>query len=90
MMPVVRGERETQVQMFIYTLVLVAFSLLLWLFGSAGWVYLVGAVVLGVYLIYLAWQVLKAGRNKTYYRMYRHSNYYLLLLFVFLAADALI
>jgi protoheme IX farnesyltransferase len=90
MMPVVRGERETQVQMFIYTLVLVAFSLLLWLFGSAGWVYLIGALILGAYLIYLAWQVLKAGRNKTYYRMYRHSNYYLLLLFVVLAADALI
>ena len=35
----------------------------------------------------LAWQVLKAGRNKSYYRMYRHSNYYLLLLFVVLAAD---
>jgi protoheme IX farnesyltransferase len=90
MMPVVRGERETQVQMFIYTLVLVAFSLLLWLFGSAGWIYLIGALILGAYLIYLAWQVLKAGRNKTYYRMYRHSNYYLLLLFVILAADALI
>jgi protoheme IX farnesyltransferase len=90
MMPVVRGERETQAQMFIYTLVLVAFSLLLWFFGSTGWVYLTGALVLGAYLIALAWQVLRAGRNKTYYRMYRHSNYYLLLLFVALAVDALV
>ena len=90
MMPVIRGERATQVQMFIYTLILVAASLLLWLLGEAGWVYLIGALVLGAYLIMLAWQVLNFGRNKSYYRMYRHSNYYLLLLFVVLAADALV
>ncbi|MEN8242716.1 MAG: heme o synthase, partial [Chloroflexota bacterium] len=90
MMPVIRGEHATQVQMFAYTLVLVAASLLLWVLGEAGMVYLIGAVILGAYLIMLAWQVLKSGRNKTYYRMYRHSNYYLLLLFVVLAADALV
>jgi protoheme IX farnesyltransferase len=89
MMPVIRGERATQVQMFVYTLILVAASLLLWLLGEAGSIYLIGSLVLGAYLIILAWQVLKAGRNKNYYRMYRHSNYYLLLLFVVLTADAL-
>jgi protoheme IX farnesyltransferase len=90
MMPVVRGEKETQRQMFIYTLVLVGASLLLWLFGSAGWVYLIGALLLGFYLISLAWQVVKVGRNKTYHRMYKHSNYYLLLLFITLAMDAVL
>jgi protoheme IX farnesyltransferase len=90
MMPVVRGEQETQRQMFIYTLVLVGASLLLWMFGSAGMVYLVGAVVLGTYLIALAWQVVRTGRSKTYYRMYKHSNYYLLFLFIVLAVDAVV
>jgi len=90
MMPVERGEEETRKQIYIYTIVLVAATLLMWAFGLVGWVYLVGAVILGAYLLYLAWNVLRNGRNKVYYKMYRHSNYYLLLLFVVLAVDAVV
>jgi protoheme IX farnesyltransferase len=88
MMPVSRGEEITRRLIFQYTLVLVAVSLIGWVLGLAGWIYLAAAIVLGVYMVTLAWGVLKQGRNKTYYRMYRHSNYYLLLLFIFLAVDS--
>jgi len=90
MLPVQRGEDETRLQIYIYTVVLVATTLLMWVLELVGWVYLVGAVVLGAYLLYLAWKVWKAGRNKVYYRMYKHSNYYLLLLFMILAIDAVV
>ncbi|MCB2179958.1 heme o synthase [bacterium] len=90
MMPVEKGEEVTKKLIFQYTVVLVGFSILMWAFQLAGWIYLAGALLLGVYLTYLAWQVWKAGRNRAYYKMYRHSNYYLFLLFLVLAVDAVI
>ena len=90
MMPVARGEDATRKMIFSYTLILIGVTISMWFLGLAGWVYLIGAVLLGAYLIWLAWQVWKEGRNRVYYRMYRHSNYYLLLLFVVLAVDSML
>lgn len=90
MMPVKRGEEATKILIFQYSIVLVLTSLLIWVLGFAGWVYFGGAVLLGIYMLYLAQQVLKNGRNRVYYKMYRHSNYYLLFLFVFMAIDSVI
>ena len=47
MLPVVRGEAETRRQIWVYTLELVAVSLLLPLFKLSGTIYLVSALVLG-------------------------------------------
>lgn len=88
MMPVVRGEAPTKKLIFQYSIILVFTTLLMWLFGLAGWIYLGGAFILGIYLIYLASKVLFDGRNRVYYKMYRHSNYYLLFLFIILAIDS--
>jgi protoheme IX farnesyltransferase len=90
MMPVEKGEETTKRLIFQYTIVLVFTTLTLWLFGLAGQIYLAGAIILGAYLLYLAKQVLVNGRNRTYYRMYRHSNYYLLFLFIALAVDSVL
>ncbi len=90
MMPVERGVAITKKLIFQYTIVLVFSSLTLWFLKFAGWLYLIGALSLGIYLIILANQVLVNGRNRVYFRMYRHSSYYLLLLFIFLAADSVL
>lgn len=90
MLPVVRGEGETRRQVFIYTLELVGLTLLMPLFQMAGSVYLVSALVLGVWLIYTAWRVLKLGGNKTAWMMYRTSSMYLMFLFLALVLDVLI
>jgi protoheme IX farnesyltransferase len=90
MLPVVRGEDETRRQIYFYTIILVITTISVWFFDFAGLLYLIGALILGAYLLILAWNVWKKGRNKVYYRMYRHSNYYLLLLFILLATDALL
>jgi protoheme IX farnesyltransferase len=47
MLPVVRGEKETRRQILLYTVELVALTLLLPLIGLGGSVYLVGAAALG-------------------------------------------
>jgi protoheme IX farnesyltransferase len=90
MLPVVRGERETRTQIWIYTIELVALTLLLPVLGMAGGAFLVSALVLGGALLYSAWKVWRVGGNKIAWRMYRYSSMYLALLFAALVLDALI
>ena len=90
MLPVVRGEQETRWQIFIYTIELVMLTLVLPLFGLGGSVYLIGAGLLGVWLLFAAWKVWKQGGNKVAWKMYRYSSMYLLFLFAVLMVDALL
>ena len=90
MLPVVRGERATRLQIFIYSLELVGLTLLMPFFHVTGSVYLVAAVVLGAYLIYSAWRVLRDDGNKIAWRMYKYTSMYLMLLFLALVIDVLI
>jgi protoheme IX farnesyltransferase len=90
MMPVVRGEKETRWQIFIYTLELVAVTLLMPVFKFTGTIYLVSAVTLGLWLIYTAWQVWRKEGNKIAWKMYRYSSMYLAFIFLALMLDAAI
>jgi protoheme IX farnesyltransferase len=90
MLPVVRGEQETRWQILIYTIELVVLTLLLPLFGLGGSIYLVGAAVLGGWLLLAAWKVWKEGGNKIAWKMYRQSSMYLAFIFVVLMVDALL
>lgn len=90
MMPVERGDEVTKKLIFQYSVVLVFSTLTFWFLGLGGWIYFAGSTILGLYLLYLARQVMVNGRNRTYHRMYKHSNYYLLLLFIVLAADSVL
>ena len=90
MLPVIRGETETRWQIFIYTVELVALTLLLPLFGLGGSIYFVAALILGMLLLYSAWKVWKQGGNKVAWKMYRHSSMYLAFLFLALMVDALV
>jgi heme o synthase len=90
MLPVIKGEAETRWQIFIYTVELVALTLLLPLFGLGGSFYLVSAVVLGGALLASAWRVWRKGGNKLAWKMYRHSSMYLAFIFLALMVDALL
>jgi protoheme IX farnesyltransferase len=88
MLPVVRGEKETRFQILVYTLELVAVSLLLPAFKFTGTIYLVSALALGGSLIYTAWMVWRVPGNKVAWRMYRWSSMYLAFIFLALMLDA--
>jgi heme o synthase len=88
MLPVVRGELETRKQIFIYTIELIAVTLLLPILQLAGVLYLVSSIVLGGALIYAAWAVWKQGGNKVAWRMYKWSSTYLVLIFLAIMIDA--
>ncbi|MEK6221476.1 MAG: heme o synthase [Chloroflexota bacterium] len=90
MLPVVKGEEETRRQILIYTIELVALTLLMGLLQSTGYFYLAAAVLLGAWMLALAWQVWRLGGNKVAYKMYRQSSYYLFFIFIALAVDALL
>jgi len=90
MMPVVRGERETRWQIFLYTIELVALTMILPLFGLGGSIYLVAAAVLGAALLYSAFKVWRGTGNKVAWKMYRHSSMYLAFIFLALMVDALV
>src|SRR5204862_8362893 len=59
MLPVVMGEGETRKQIFLYSLLLLAVTLILFLMHTMGYLYLIGAVVLGGIMIYMSIRLLR-------------------------------
>jgi len=90
MLPVVRGEQETRKQIMIYTVELVAVTLLLPILKLAGPFYLIASLVLGGALLHAAWDVWKYGGNKLAWRMYKWSSTYLVFIFVAMMIDAVL
>ncbi len=91
MMPVVRGERRTKVEMLLYTLFLLPLTLMPSLFGALGLVYFVSALLLGARLLWYCVQLLReSGVTPTAWRMYKYSLLYLFLLFLAMGVDRLV
>ncbi|HEX2141467.1 MAG TPA: heme o synthase [Candidatus Limnocylindria bacterium] len=91
MMPVARGEAETARQIVLYSILLVAVSLLLLPAAQMGVIYLAAAVVLGVAFVWYALRVLHdVSDGRAAIRLFRFSSGYLTLLFVAVAVDSLV
>jgi len=95
MLPVVRGIPETTRQIGLYTLLMVAISLLLWPVARMGLIYLGAAVGLGVVFLWQAYALWRRGASEEAstqgaIALYRYSISYLSLLFLAIAVDALI
>jgi protoheme IX farnesyltransferase len=90
MMPVVRGDDETRRQIFLYSLVLFATTLLLVPVASMGPVYVATAVVLGGTFVFRCLQLWRAPTEDRSWRVFRFSMLYLAGLFVAVALDALV
>jgi protoheme IX farnesyltransferase len=91
MLPVVRGEVETARQIVLYTIALIAVSLLLLPAAGMGWIYLVAAVVLGGFFLLQALRLrADAANGRAAISVFRYSISYLTLLFAAVAADAIL
>ncbi len=91
MLPVVRGERATRRQIFVYALVLSATTVLLYVpLHALGLVYLGAAAVLDSIFVLLAWAVLRARRPRAEMALFGYSILYLGLLFIAMVIDRLI
>jgi protoheme IX farnesyltransferase len=95
MLPVVRGIPETTRQIALYTLLMVAISLLLWPVARMGPIYLGAAVGLGAVFIWQAYALWRRGASEEAstqgaIKLYKYSISYLSLLFLAVAVDALV
>jgi heme o synthase len=90
MLPVVRGDRETVKQILLYSLVLVGVTVVPFLWGTLGLVYLVAALVLGAGFIWLAVQLARRTTPRRASLLFHSSLLYLALLFVAAALDPII
>jgi protoheme IX farnesyltransferase len=87
MLPVTHGEAYTRLHVLLYTVILLAVSVLPFATKMSGWLYLVSALVLG--LIFLAYGVgiWRRYSDALARRAFRYSILYLSLIFVALLAD---
>ena len=90
MLPVVRGEHEAKRQILLYTLLLVAVTLMLFVTGALGALYLAGAAVLGCAFILFAVLNLRDRRRRWSRPLFDYSIAYLALLFGVMVADRMI
>ncbi len=87
MLPVTHGRRFTQLQVLLYTLALVAVSMMPFAYAMSGWVYLVSAVVLGAIFIGYALALYRNYSDTLARKTFRYSIMYLALLFAGLLID---
>jgi protoheme IX farnesyltransferase len=94
MLPVVRGTAETTRQILLYTILLVAISIIFFAVGRMGLIYLVAAVVMGALFLRQASRlnrtVTDEGTTAGAIGLYKFSISYLTVLFAAVALDALV
>lgn len=90
MMPVVMGEYETRRQILLYSLLLLAVTLVLFAMGAMGYFYLAGAVILSGGMIYLAVRLMRDQSKKWARTLFWYSNMYLAAIFAVMVLDRVI
>jgi protoheme IX farnesyltransferase len=87
MLPVTHGSEFTRLQVLLYTLVLFAATLLPFIFGMSGFLYLAAAVVLGGMFIAYAFALWRDYSDALARKTFRFSIWHLSLLFAALLLD---
>ena len=94
MLPVVYGDAETRRNIFLYTIILVALTLLPFSVQQVGWIYFTSAVTLGIVFLYYAGHLVRMGEgtsrrdaSQRERRVYLFSLLYLALLFAAIMVD---
>ena len=90
MLPVVSGQRNTKIQIFLYSLLLMIVSLLPYFLNYSGFFYFTTSLVLNSFFLYLAYKILRSDDNKkTAFApsLFKFSIIYLYLIFSLLVID---
>ncbi len=88
MLPVVVGEERTTQNILMYSLALVALTLLFGATDTVGLVYLASAAALGAGFLVMAWNLRREQTTRKARHLYLYSLLYLALLFAVMLADA--
>ena len=87
MLPVTHGSEFTRLQVLLYTIVLFAATLLPFVVGMSGPIYLAAAIVLGVMFCGYAWRLWRSYSDQLSRKTFRFSIVHLSLLFAALLVD---
>ncbi|MEO0615060.1 MAG: heme o synthase [Pseudomonadota bacterium] len=87
MLPVTHGVAFTKLSVFVYTVLLVIVTLLPWLAGMSGLIYLASALALGAVFLRHAVRLSRDADDEAAMPMFAYSINYLMLLFAALLAD---
>lgn len=92
MLPVLMGEQETRRQIFLYSLLLLAVTLILFVLHTMGYIFLAGALILGGILIYMSIRLLRdeADSKKWARTIFWYSNCYLAAIFAIMVIDRVV
>jgi protoheme IX farnesyltransferase len=87
MLPVTHGQKFTRLHVLLYTLILIASTLLPFVYGMSGWIYLAAAIVLDGMFLYYAVRIYLAYSDRLAQQTFRFSVLYLAGLFSALLLD---
>jgi protoheme IX farnesyltransferase len=87
MMPVVKGIEYTKIQIVLYSILLMVVSLLLFATGYFGYLYLIGATILGGIFIQKSWKLKKSTGADNSMSLFLYSIVYLTLIFLLMIVD---
>jgi protoheme IX farnesyltransferase len=87
MLPVTHGSQFTRLHIFLYTWLLTAVTLMPFIIGMSGWVYLAVALVLDALFLAYAWLLWQEYSDLAARKTFRYSIFYLSALFSALLGD---
>ncbi len=87
MLPVTHGEHLTKIHIILYTVIMFLITLLPYLTGMSGPIYLLAAVVLGLGFLWWSLMLMYRPKASTAMDTFRYSIVYLMVLFVVLLVD---
>ena len=87
MLPVTHGSEFTRLHVLLYTIMLLAGTLLPYVYGMSGLIYLVSALVLGVWFVAYAFRLWRHYSDELARQTFRFSILHLMLLFAALLVD---
>lgn len=90
MMPAARGEDPARRQILLYSILLIALTLLPLPMGMLGMFYFIAAVVMGAGFIWRSIELIQQKSNIAAKRMYKYSTAYLAMLFLVMMVDSAI
>ena len=87
MLPVTHGDQYTKINIVLYTLLLIIITVLPFLTGMFGWLYLSGALLLGAGFLYWSLVMLFGEDDQSGMKTFKYSIIYLMVLFCIMLLD---
>ncbi|RMG58203.1 MAG: protoheme IX farnesyltransferase [Gammaproteobacteria bacterium] len=90
MLPVTHGEDFTRLQILLYTVLLTVVTVLPWLIGEHGWLYLAGVLTIDAVFLRHAWVLYRRPTRELALKTFVYSITYLFILFALLLGDRVV